>query len=346
MTQLESTLRSVARLALPVDRVAAAFLAAVALLAVSVPDQAVESLEFTALSLLRIAPFIALSVLIAAAATASGADGVIARAFEGKPLQVIVAGALVGALSPFCGCGVIPLIAALLAAGVPLPGVMAFWLASPIIDPEMFVLTAAGLGLEFAVVKTVAAIAIGLVGGFTILALNRAGYLFEPMKPGAAGSGCGGPKLAARPHWRFWDMEERRRKFAVSAREAGWFLGKWLALAFLVESLMVAWAPADAIAGWFGSGEGAAIPLAALIGIPAYLNGYAAIPTVSGLMELGMGKGAGLAFMLAGSITSIPAAIAVWALARRAVFFWYLALAYVTAVGAGEAYRLFGQLSG
>ena len=46
----------------------------------------------------------------------------------------------------FCSCGVIPLIAAMLVAGVPLAPVMAFWIASPIMDPEMFVLTAAGIG--------------------------------------------------------------------------------------------------------------------------------------------------------------------------------------------------------
>ena len=47
-------------------------------------------------------------------------------------------------------------VAALLAIGVPLPAVMAFWLASPLMDPSMFVLTAGVLGTEFAIGKTVA----------------------------------------------------------------------------------------------------------------------------------------------------------------------------------------------
>ena len=50
----------------------------------------------------------------------------------------IVIASLGGALSPFCSCGVVPLVAGLLAAGVPLPVVMAFWLSSPLMDPEMF----------------------------------------------------------------------------------------------------------------------------------------------------------------------------------------------------------------
>jgi uncharacterized membrane protein YraQ (UPF0718 family) len=39
---------------------------------------------------------------------------------------------------------------------------MAFWLASPLMDPAMFAITAGGLGFDFAVAKTVAAVALAL----------------------------------------------------------------------------------------------------------------------------------------------------------------------------------------
>jgi uncharacterized protein len=103
---------------------------------------------------LNTAPFLVLSIAIAAWAGATGADNLIAKAFTGAPLLMIGLGALAGGISPFCSCGVIPLIAALLGMGVPLSAVMAFWLASPIMDPSMFVLTAGVLDLEFAVAKT------------------------------------------------------------------------------------------------------------------------------------------------------------------------------------------------
>src|SRR5690606_31166531 len=104
-------------------------------LALFVPGQAVTSLRFVAEALVSILPFLVLSVAIAGFAGASGADSVIARAFAGNQVQAVIAAALVGALSPFCSCGVIPLVAALLAAGVPLAPIMAFWIASPIMDP-------------------------------------------------------------------------------------------------------------------------------------------------------------------------------------------------------------------
>jgi len=66
--------------------------------------------------------------------------------------------------------------------------------------------------------------------------------------------------------------------------------------------------------------------------VPAYLNGYAAIPLMSRLMDMGMIPGAAMGFLLGGGITSIPAAIAVFVLVRRAVFAWYLGLAAVGAM--------------
>ncbi|MDP6343789.1 MAG: permease, partial [Alphaproteobacteria bacterium] len=90
----------------------------------AVPQQTWESVRFAADALLHISPFLALSIALAAYAKASGADNLIAVVFQGRQARMIVAAALFGALSPFCSCGVIPLIAALLAMGVPLAPVM------------------------------------------------------------------------------------------------------------------------------------------------------------------------------------------------------------------------------
>ena len=82
--------------------------------------------------------------------------------------------------------------------------------------------------------------------------------------------------------------------------------------------------------------------LASVVGIPAYLNGYAALPLVAGLIEQGMAPGAGMAFLLAGGVSSIPAAIAVWALARPQVFLAYLGCAFTGACLLGRSVGLLG----
>ena len=318
-----------------VDRVLLVFAGLFAVLALTVPDQALRSLEFTGDALLFIAPFIAVSVLVAASAKASGFDRQIARAFAGGPWRAVVLAAAFGALSPFCSCGVIPLIAGLLAAGVPLAPVMAFWLASPLMDPEMFILMLPIFGTGFTVAKLIAAFSIGVVAGGATHLLSGTAMLADPLRSGTGGcGGCGaGATLESAPVVAtFWRDTERRSLFVREGRSNAWFLGKWLALAFLLESLMIAYIPADLIGSALSGENWWSIPASVIFGVPAYLNGYAAIPTVHALIEMGMGPAAGLGFMIAGGATSIPAAMAVFALVRMPVFMLYVAWAFAGAL--------------
>jgi uncharacterized membrane protein YraQ (UPF0718 family) len=338
------------------------------------PVQARSTVLYVAGELAHIAPWLAASVVIAAAARATGADGLAARAFTGRQGRMILVASLIGALLPFCSCGVIPLVAGLLGAGVPLAPVMAFWIASPLMDPTQFVIAAGTLGLGFAVAKLVGAIGMGLLSGFGTMLLIRLGWLDAPAAlriaaaaPGAPGCGsntppkptscCGSAKqdiaeirttacCAPKPSptqsgvvWHFWTDAVRSQRFRTTATATGWFLVRWLAVAYALESLMVAWLPAGAVGTWLGAGAGLlAVPLAVAIGIPVYLNSFAAIPFVSGLVGLGMSPATGLAFMLASSATGFPAMVAVCALVKPRAFALYLAFAMIGALIAGYAY--------
>jgi hypothetical protein len=303
--------------------------------------QAAASVEFTGRALLSTAPYLLLSIGIAAWAGATGADNLIARAFTGSPLLMILLGALAGGFSPFCSCGVIPLIAALLTMGVPLSAVMAFWLASPLMDPSMFALTTGIIGLEFAVAKTVAAVGLGVAGGLVVHTLGGINALTNPLREGIGNGGCGGSKVRTQKPvvWRFWDDKDRLAKFARTALSTTLFLAKWLTLAFLLESLMLAWIPAERVTATLGGQGLMPILTATVVGVPAYLNGYAALPLVGGLLDQGMTPGAGLAFLVAGGVTSIPAAMAVWALARPPVFALYIGLSLGGALASGLLFQ-------
>jgi hypothetical protein len=249
---------------------------------------------------------------------------------------------------------VVPLIAALLAAGVPLPAVMAFWVASPLMDPEMFVLMWAMLGLEFTLAKTLAAFGLGLASGFATLAAQRAGLFAAPLRAISTGGGCGSSSsnscgttntcgsdtpASQKLRWAFWRDESRRAAFNAEARDIGLFLAKWLLFAFTLESLMVRWLPPEMIVSHLGGDTGYAIPLAVAIGVPAYLNGFAAVPLMGELMSMGMAPGAALAFLVAGGVTSLPAAMAVFALVRLPLFGWYLLVSLVGSLAIGYAYQ-------
>ncbi len=292
-------------------------------------------------SLGHTAPFILFAVFAIAYLKATGAEALLAKAFQGQESRMIVFAALAGGLSPFCSCEVIPFIAALLAAGTPLSAVMAFWLSSPLMDPAMFAITAGGIGMDFAIAKTVAAVALGLGGGFAVKTMSGNSYFDDPLRPVEAKGccGCGPSPFSGQPLWAFWSERSRVETFRDTALSNLLFLGKWLALAYLIEVLMIRYIPAESVASLLGGTGPAPILIGALVGAPAYLNGYAAVPLVAGLLDQGMSPGAAMSFVIAGGVSCIPAAIAVWALVKPRIFVVYIALALVGAVLAGFAWN-------
>ncbi|GLT09309.1 permease [Sulfitobacter porphyrae] len=299
--------------------------------------QLVPTLVFAGKALAGTAPFIAFAVLAVAYLKASGAETLLARAFEGNPARMIVMAALLGGLSPFCSCEVIPFIAALLAVGAPLGAVMAFWLASPLMDPAMFAITSGTLGWDFAIAKTLAAVGIGMFGGFGVMLAANTPLFADPLRERPAVGGCCGVKkpFSGQPAWRFWQEGARREVFRDTAMDNALFLIKWLTLAYVVEALMLTYVPADWIAGVLGGTGLMPILLGALVGAPAYLNGYAAVPLVDALLAQGMTQGAAMSFVIAGGVSCIPAAIAVWALVKPRVFAAYIGFALIGAIIAG-----------
>ncbi|MCC5987280.1 MAG: permease [Pararhodobacter sp.] len=325
-----------------IDRVALAIALLLAAVALADPAQFLPTVDFAARALARTAPIILFATLALAWVKAAGAETLVGRAFQGPALPMIVFAALVGGLSPFCSCQVIPFIAALLAVGAPLAAVMAFWLSSPLMDPAMFLVTAGVLGLDFALAKTVFAVLIGIGGGLTVHLFSRTAVFASPLKADLAPRTCCGKvknPFHGKPLWAFWREAPRRGIFAATARENILFLGKWLALAYVIEALMVTYVPAGLIAGVLG-GEGfQPILLGAVLGAPAYLNGYAAVPLMDALLGQGMAPGAAMSFVVAGGMSSIPAAIAVWALVRPRVFAAYLGFAMAGALLSGLAWQ-------
>ena len=304
--------------------------------------QAHSSLDFTVSALVSTGPFIAAAILISAYAKGAGADRAIARVFSSRIALSILVAAVFGGLSPFCSCGVIPIIAALLSMGVPLAPVMAFWLASPLMDPSMFLLTSSIIGPEFALAKTVTAIGLGVFGGFATHWLHASEWYGTPLRDDADNGGCDGASVRSGKsvQWWFWDDEGQRAKFFKELWKVSGFLVKWLSLAFLLESIMLAYIDPNAVAGIVGGTGLGPILISTVIGVPAYLNGHAATPLVAGLMEQGMGHGAALAFLVSGGVTSIPASMAVFALVRRGIFALYLGFAFIGSIGAGLIYSL------
>lgn len=305
------------------------------------PTRLGDILTTAASALAGTLPYLTFAVLLFAYLRATGAEAIIARAFEGRETRMIVLAALFGGLAPFCSCEVIPFIAGLLAMGAPLSAVMAFWLSSPLIDPPALLITASALGWPFAIAKAIGAVSLGLFGGFGTRLLISQGLFPEPLKPRTSGGRCGARSpFEDQPVWSFWQDETRRQTFGREALNNGLFLLKWLTFAYLLQGLLVTYVPAALIGTMVGGDGVLPVVTAALVGAPAYLNSYAAPPLVAGLMAQGMSAGAGMEFMMAGAVSCIPAMAAVWSLVKPQVFLTYVVFGIGGAVLAGLAFGL------
>lgn len=128
-------------------------------------------------SFLHIWPYLLITIPLAVMVKLSNVSKIIHKTLSGNPLISILLATLLGAFSPFCSCGVIPVIAALLMGGVPLAPVMSFWIASPSMDPEIFFLSTAAIGWKLSVWRLAATFCISLLAGYITHVAVRTGFL-------------------------------------------------------------------------------------------------------------------------------------------------------------------------
>lgn len=274
-------------------------------------------------SLLALVPVIAVAALLAGLlGVGSWSDRVLAWIGPGRARGVVIASAA-GAVTPVCGLGVLPLIAALLRRGLPLAPVMAFWVSSPVTDPGMLVVTAGILGVPLAVAKTLAAFGVGLLAGAVTATL-----------PGFGGPGH---RLMRAGQLAALGCDEAGGGMVREAWANARLVARWLALAVVLEVLLQRHVPEAWIAGAVGGDAPASIPVAAVVGAPLYLDGYAALPLVRGLVEMGMDVGAALALLISGAAVSLYALVAVASLVPLRVLALYIGLAVAGACLAGYA---------
>jgi len=353
-------------------------------------QEAAQVAGFVAQAGWRILPVFLLAVFLGVMVRALRLDSAIRGAFDTRVGLSILLATAVGAFTPFCSCTVVPIVAGLLVAGVPLAPVMSFWIASPTMDPEVFAFSVGLIGWPLAVARLLATLLLSLGAGYLTLLLVRSNLLQgkvlrqsaveeyseevlqetdaschaparqetrQPALVGASGTteashaggeeatcGCSGcydgphkvrrtpPKTGRAIDEKWWTsaLQSLRRlswaKVGRNMAKQSWKLGRWLLLALVVEAVIVLYVPQEAIAAVLGEDNAFAVPLAALIGIPLYLNELGALPIVSGLLDQGMQPGAAIAFLIAGGVTSIPAMVAVWSIARPRVFALYVGI--------------------
>lgn len=294
-------------------------------------------------SYVHILPYLALSIPLAVTLKRTNAASSIRRGLGANPLAAVFTSTVVGALSPFCSCGVIPIITSLLLGGVPLAPVMSFWLASPSMDPEIFMLSAGSIGWELAVWRLAATFVMSLGAGLTVLYLAKKGWLSpDILRPSLLGQKEEESSGQARGTQKSACGCGSKSKWAGLRDDAAGLalrLSMFMLIAFLLEALILRYVPQRLIASHLGSQSAWSVPLATFISIPMYTTNLTSLGMISALIQGGMDQGAALAFLIGGAVTTLPAMSAVYGVVRWRVFALYLGFCVSGALLAGYAYQ-------
>ncbi|WP_330296902.1 permease [Streptomyces sp. NBC_00503] len=239
--------------------------------------------------------FIAITFLITLVMRKTGPEK-LAQWLGGSHLKGMIKGTTFGALTPFCSCSTIPVLAGILRAGVPFSTAVAFLIASPILDPFVFVAVGALFGWKVAVSFT----AVAAVGTLLIAhGMQRFGFASQVKRVRIEG----GREKAYVP-WR-----GLRAELPGAWREALNELKpmiKPMVIGVSIGAIIYGAVPTDLMAAVAGDGKWYAIPVAALIAIPLYMRAETALPIGFALMERGMNLGAVFAFVIAAAAISPP----------------------------------------
>ena len=257
-----------------------------------------------------------------------------------------IAAAGLGAVTPFCSCSTVPVLAGLLQAGAPLGLAFSFLLASPLVN-EIAVLLLVGLfGIEITVYYVIMTFVAAVAGGLVIGRLGLAEHVKdvrivdETEQPVAADGGtadcCTSSAVTA--------DKTHRQHVETAAREAWSFFVDtlpYLLLGMTLGALIHGVVPVDVLHAVLGSENPLAVPLAALAGSPVYVSLSGMLPIAASLSEQGIAIGTVLAFVIGGAGVSIPNLILLNKLFKRRLLLVYAGTVVTIGVVVGVAFNIF-----
>lgn len=247
----------------------------------------------------------------------------------GSGHRSVVAAALAGAVLPGCAMSTMPLAQSLRQRGAALGTLTAFIMIAPILSPHTIFLTATLVSVPMALGRVVLSLAVTLVLGTVLNAMEKRGRLAPPAAVYATAKNDPCCSVESAPV-----QASPWRRFLTELLSNLRSLTPYLLGGLFVAALISATVPPDTIHKYLRSGWTAYV-FAALIAFPIYVCDGGEIPLTRALLAMGVGPGPAFCFMLASVGTCVPTiAMATRIIGWRATMI-YLAAWLVLAVGGG-----------
>jgi uncharacterized protein len=237
-------------------------------------------------------------------------------------------GAAIGAVTPFCSYSTIPVLAGLLRSGAPFGPTMAFLFASPLLDPVVLGVLVYVVGLKGTIVYVVVTF-LSSVGVGALLA--RLGFEADVKSEHSSGYDSVPGLKADLPAW--------RRAWAAAW---GFFVPvvPYLLLGTAIGALIYGFVPTGWLVALAGPDQPLAIPAAAALGVPMYVNAETFFPVATALLDKGVGVGAVVALIVTSMGVSIPEVALLAGMFRPRLVISLVASVLVVAITTGVIFSL------
>ncbi|MEM5398137.1 MULTISPECIES: permease [Staphylococcus] len=240
-----------------------------------------------------------------------------------KPNKAVnyILGMIFGAVTPFCSCSTIPILAGLLNSKVPFGPAMSFLIASPLMNPLMLFMLWALLGWKVAVVYFVVLAIFSILTGLVFSKMN----LSESYKGvNVKGDGFFANKTGSR--------------FKQALNDAWAFLYPMLPYLFIgvfIGAFIYGFIP-EAFITKYASGDGfISVLIASVIGIPMYIRPETMLPIAEALVSKGMSLGTVVALIIGGAGASIPEVVLLSKLFKKKFVISFVIAILVVAIATG-----------
>ncbi|MBN1559687.1 permease [candidate division KSB1 bacterium] len=224
--------------------------------------------------------------------------------YTGKaPKRTVFWAVGIGIVSPMCTYGSLPIVLTLFGMDFPVPALLAFLIASSLMNPQLFLLTWGGISPMMAVARLAAVTLFSLIFGLGLERVNPR-LIVNP--------GLQQDNQSSSPDQKpfLWS------NFLKSSFRTLQFVGFYIVLGVILGAVVEVVVPMNWLICLFREPEWLGIFISALLGIPLYACGGGTIPLIDVMLDKGMSAGAALAFFIVGPATRITPLVALATIMR------------------------------
>ncbi len=250
---------------------------------------------------------------------------------SGKGILGNIMAVIFGAVTPFCACSTVPMTLGLLQAGVSFGTVMSFVIASPLIDPLVFILLGTFMGWKVAIGYFVLTSIFPIIFG---VLFDKMGWSDQVKHVRIKGGGY---------------SPNENLPVGVKNRIKASFLKAWedfkgvfvyMIIGVAIGAAIYGYMPTDLLAKVAGPDNPFAVIVAALIGLPLYIRVESAIPIGIALMAKGVSIGAVIALIISGAGVAIPELTMLASIFKKKIIVSFIVIVIISAVVSGFIFNM------